>query len=235
MRTLLLLAGWFALGAVAWPQGANNRVLGHLGQTIERAPIRANMSSTARVFYTAERFEYLIVNDTRFEQWYSVLLENGRLGFVRSDQVARLPYKVTASAQAALSARGTPPNKAALLQQSFEYIGTPYQWGGNSLTRGVDCSGFVQQLWGRIGVQLPRTAAQQALVGKPVARLEDLRPGDRLYFWEERRNKIGHTGIFLGFFQDGGAYFIHSSRGRGVDTDDLREPRWLNTLVAARR
>ena len=47
---------------------------------------------------------------------------------------------------------------------------------------------------------------------------------------------MGHTGIFLGFFKDGGAYFIHSSSGRhGVATDDLRDPKWRRILVDARR
>jgi cell wall-associated NlpC family hydrolase len=104
------------------------------------------------------------------------------------------------------------------------------------LTNGIDCSGFVQQLFGKIGVDLPRTAAEQAKVGKKIERLEDLQPGDRLYFWDKKRGKIGHTGIFLGFFKDGGAYFIHSStNNKGVDTDDLRSKKWLNMLVAARR
>ncbi|MCG9894787.1 MAG: C40 family peptidase, partial [Fimbriimonadaceae bacterium] len=118
----------------------------------------------------------------------------------------------------------------------FNYIGTRYVWGGNSLTGGIDCSGFVKELYEGIGVNLPRTAREQARVGKPIERLEDLRAGDRLYFWDRRRGYIGHTGIFLGYHPDGGAYFIHSSsNNRGVATDDLRNPKWRNILVGARR
>jgi len=68
-------------------------------------------------------------------------------------------------------------------------------------------------------------------VGTPVTRLEDLQPGDRLYFWDAKRGMIGHTGIYLG-----GGYFVHSSRGHGgVNTDYLGQKKWLNILVAARR
>ena len=44
---------------------------------------------------------------------------------------------------------------------------------------------------------LPRTAAEQATVGEPITRLEDLQPGDRLYFKERSETRISHTGIYL--------------------------------------
>ena len=82
-----------------------------------------------------------------------------------------------------------------------------------------------------VGGTPPGPAAGQALVGKKTPRLEDLQSGDRLYFWENKRNKIGHTGIYLG-----NGYFVHSSRGHnGVATDYLGQQKWLKILVAARR
>ncbi len=225
---------------------AAGRVIGKLGQAVAETPIRSAATTRSRVFSTTRRFQYLIVNPTRHEGWLAVKLQNGRQGYILADKVARLPYDVRMDAPAptapprgnAASRTGTSGRPAVdeMLQYSFRYVGTPYRWGGNSLSNGIDCSGFVQQLFGKVGVDLPRTAAQQALVGTAVERIEHLRPGDRLYFWEHRRNKIGHTGIFLGFQGDGRAYFIHSSSGRrGVQTDDLANPKWRNLLVAARR
>jgi len=223
------------------------KVIGKLGQAIEAAPIRSAATSRAKVYYTAKKFQYLVINATKNPEWVSVLLQNGRSGYIEADKVARLPYDVKVKApevkagtsardsRAALNtSRGTGA-KAQMLEYSFQFIGTPYVWGGNSLKNGIDCSGFVQQLFGKIGVDLPRTASEQALVGIPVTRLEELQPGDRLYFWESKRGKIGHTGIFLGF-REGYAFFIHSSSGRhGVQTDDLANPKWRKLLVAARR
>lgn len=186
----------------------------------------------------------MVINTTKYDKWLAVLLQNGQTGYVLAEKVAQLPYDVEVPRNLKLTSRssssgrstGNPSDKAEMLQYSFKYIGTPYKWGGNDLNNGIDCSAFVQQLFGRIGVNLPRTAAEQAHVGQKIERLEDLQPGDRLYFWDKKRNKIGHTGIFLGFFQDGGAYFIHSSsNNKGVDTDDLRNKKWLDMLVAARR
>lgn len=215
-------------------------VIGHLGQAVSDTKIYQSASPRSRVFSNVKAYQYLVIRPATVENWHRVVLRNGQLGYISADDVAVLPYEVT-SAQTnpnrpSASAGGSPNGVNELLEYSFNYIGTRYVWGGNSLTNGIDCSGFVQQLFGKIGVELPRTAAQQALVGHKIERLEDLRPGDRLYFWSRSRNMIGHTGIFLGFFPDGGAYFIHSSSSRrGVATDDLRNPTWRNTLVAARR
>jgi cell wall-associated NlpC family hydrolase len=245
---LCLPAGASAQQAVAEGAPAEGKVIGKLGQALEATQIRSAPGSKAKVYYTVKPYQYIVIKPTKYEQWLAVLLQNGRDGYIRADKVARLPYDVRAKAPEAARTGGSAASragvrsvagdgaKAEMLRYSFQYVGTPYRWGGNSLTSGIDCSGFVQQLFGKIGVDLPRTAAEQALVGTPVARLEDLQAGDRLYFWDAKRGKIGHTGIFLGYHADGGAYFIHSStNNRGVDTDDLRMGKWRQILVAARR
>lgn len=225
------------------------KTIGKLGQAIEKGVIyNTRSSSKGRVLSRVKQFQYLVVNKTDNPAWISVVLVNGRLGYMKSDLVAELPYdvQVPKSMLGGTTSRGgtgrstgavvTDSSKQAMLEQSFNYIGTPYKWGGNSLTGGIDCSGFVKELYEGLGVNLPRTARQQAKVGQPVERLEDLQPGDRLYFWDKKRGYIGHTGIFLGFFQDGGAYFIHSSsNNKGVATDDLRNKKWRDMLVGARR
>lgn len=232
---------------------SNGQVIGKLGQTVDEAPIRSSMSSKARIYYTTKKFQYIVINTAKSESWLKVLLANGRYGYIEADKVAKLPYDVrvkgtpdskspTIASNAGsrdklqtLSRGASSSSKQQMLEYSFNFIGTPYKWGGEDLKNGIDCSGFVKKLFGKIGVDLPRTAAEQALVGIPIERFEDLQPGDRLYFWENKRAKIGHTGIFLGF-RDNHAFFIHSSSGRhGVQTDDLAAQKWRKILVAARR
>lgn len=233
--------GWFRvatllgliLGLLAAGTGtlaAQKKVLGKLGQALEPTAIHASPDRKSRVYYRVQAYEYLVINPSTRPGWLRVLLQNGSHGYILAEHVARLPYDVegevrTRAGITASTARGV------AAQYSLRYIGTPYKWGGNDIQRGIDCSGFVKVIYGRIGIDLPRTAAQQALVGQPITRFEDLQPGDRLYFWDRRRNKIGHTGIYLG-----NGFFVHSSSSRrGVATDDLRNPTWRNTLVAARR
>ncbi len=209
---------------------ADKEVIGKLGQATSRAPIFSSMSSKSRIYYHVQPYEYLVLQTTDNPHWFRVLMQNMMYGYIKTDFVAKLPYQVTADVNkprdAVLGSRGT-----SVARNSLNYVGTPYVWGGNDPTNGIDCSGFVKQMFGQIGVNLPRTAAEQVNVGAPVTRLQDLQPGDRLYFWEKKRNKVGHTGIYLGK-----GYFVHSSMGHhGVATDYLGSKNWLKILVAARR
>jgi hypothetical protein len=114
-----------------------------------------------------------------------------------------------------------------------QYIGAPYKYGGTSPRSGFDCSGFVQYVFARQGVNLPRTASQQAQVGTPIA--PDWRAvsaGDLVMF--EENGRIGHVAIYAGRNR-----IIHStSSGGGVRYDDLSTERgdwFVDHMVAARR
>jgi cell wall-associated NlpC family hydrolase len=74
-----------------------------------------------------------------------------------------------------------------------QYLGVPYVWGGES-PAGFDCSGLVQHVYGKLGVNLPRVAADQARAGRPVASMADARPGDLIAFGEP----VDHIGIYAG-------------------------------------
>ena len=92
----------------------------------------------------------------------------------------------------------------------------------------MDCSLFVQTVFGRYGVHLPRTAAEQCEVGQPVS-TANLQAGDRLYFIN-RAGRINHTAIYMGNTQ-----FIHASSNRGcVAIDSLTEPYYAAALLFAR-
>jgi len=86
-----------------------------------------------------------------------------------------------------------------------KWLGTPYLYGGNTKA-GVDCSGFVKNVYKEVGIDLPRTSAEQFKFLKhtnsPVV-------GDLVFF--KKKNTINHVGIFIG---DG--KMIHSSSGKGV-------------------
>lgn len=86
----------------------------------------------------------------------------------------------------------------AVVQYARQYLGYPYVLGGNSLTGGIDCSGFTQQIYAKFGVSLPRVDSDQALCGVEVP-LSQAQAGDLLCYW-------GHVGIYNG---SGG--IIHAS------------------------
>ena len=106
----------------------------------------------------------------------------------------RLPPGVNRANEADAMAYG-PAGKVVNLARSF--VGTPYKWGGTSPS-GFDCSGFLQYIYAKIGVDLPRVSFQQANAGRRVG-LGALRAGD-LVAWDNssRNNGADHIAIFLG-------------------------------------
>lgn len=88
-----------------------------------------------------------------------------------------------------------------VLLESIALMDVSYHWGGNTPASGLDCSGFVHYVFKKaLGVNLPRTAASIAKVGKSV-NLSNLQPGDLLFFNTDfNRNylHISHIGIYLG-------------------------------------
>jgi cell wall-associated NlpC family hydrolase len=97
------------------------------------------------------------------------------------------------SAYGAGSAGGTSVTGDAVVADAEKYIGIPYVWGGEDLT-GMDCSGLVQRTFKDLGVDLPRTAAEQQQVGTAVPSLSDAQPGDLVFFG----NPAYHVAIYLG-------------------------------------
>jgi hypothetical protein len=164
--------------------------------------------------------------ETRFEvnaeppddgaRWIRVGLVDGQLAWIARGDVAFDPPHLSPADLPAFSKR---------------FLGLPYLWGGTS-TYGYDCSGFVQMLYRRLGVLLPRDAQPQAAFkGLAAVERKDLRPGDLLYFGSSDRH-ITHTGMYLG-----GGEFISATVHEHpvVRIDRLDDPFWDKLFVAARR
>jgi peptidoglycan DL-endopeptidase CwlO len=80
-----------------------------------------------------------------------------------------------------------------LVDAAKKYLGVPYVWGGTNPAKGLDCSGLVQRAMKDIGVDVPRTVAQQRHVGTPVPSLAQAKPGDLIVLGGDR-----HIGIYVG-------------------------------------
>ena len=114
-------------------------------------------------------------------------------------------------------------------REALQFLGTPYLWGGELPETGFDCSGFVQYLYGRHGVETPRVAEAQAAVGIPIPP-EGLRAGDAIFF-ADSTGYIHHEGMYLG-----GGYFIHSPKtGDVVKISSLYESYYATQYAGARR
>jgi cell wall-associated NlpC family hydrolase len=106
-------------------------------------------------------------------------------------------------------------------------VGTPYRFGGTT-PRGFDCSGLVFYAYDRVGIAVPRTAADQRRAARSV-RPQAMQPGDLLFF--DTRWKAGHVGVYVG---DG--RFVHApSSGKRVSVERLDRGYYAGRLEHAGR
>jgi LysM repeat protein len=116
-----------------------------------------------------------------------------------------------------------------LVKYAKLFIGAPYQWGGTNLSTGVDCSGFVQDIFAKFHIELPRTSSEQFNVGKPVP-LADIKPGDLLFFKTYAGVYPSHVGIYIG----DNKFISALNQNTGVVISPL-DGYFLNRFVGARR
>jgi cell wall-associated NlpC family hydrolase len=111
------------------------------------------------------------------------------------------------------------------VEYALEAVGTPYRWGGESLSWGFDCSGLVRWAYGRVGVELPHSSYALYGEGRRVneSRME---PGDVLFF-----EGLGHVGLYLGRGR-----MVHAPQtGRNVEVVRLASTNYGARLIGARR
>ena len=125
------------------------------------------------------------------------------------------------------SSNTSKPSNASVGQKiankGCEYIGNPYVYGGNSLTNGIDCSGFVQQIHAKYGISTPRNSTSLRYGGKAVA-VSDMMPGDVVCY-------EGHVAIYIG-----GGQIVHASNSKPYPAGGIKTSNaYYRTIVAVRR
>lgn len=118
------------------------------------------------------------------------------------------------------SAQTASSNGQAVVDYARQFLGNPYVYGGNSLTNGTDCSGFVKGVYAAFGINLPRTSSEQRSVGYAVS-LSEIQPGDIVCY-------SGHVGIYAG-----NNTLIHASNEKIGIT--LTSPVTYRSVLAVRR
>lgn len=118
--------------------------------------------------------------------------------------------------------------KDRLILFAKKMLNVPYRFGGNTFM-GIDCSAYVQKVFGFLDIHLPRSAREQFKIGESVSK-EDLSIGD-LVFFRTYASFPSHVGIYLG-----NNLFIHaSSKNRRVSIDSLETPYYIRRFIGARR
>jgi cell wall-associated NlpC family hydrolase len=120
------------------------------------------------------------------------------------------------------------PLEEKIILFARKFLDIPYRFGGTSFI-GIDCSAFVQKVYGFVGIQLPRSAREQFTLGYPIEK-DHLSIGD-LVFFRTYASFPSHVGIYLGNNE-----FIHtSSKLKKVTIDNLEAPYYLKRYIGAKR
>ena len=116
---------------------------------------------------------------------------------------------------------------SAIIATAKQYIGVNYVYGGTTPS-GFDCSGFVQYVFAKQGVSLPRVSRDQYKLGTAVS-FSNLKAGDLVFFSLAKNGTVDHEGIYVGNGQ-----FINASSSKGVTIYTLGSY-WQSAFLGARR
>ncbi|SDI03191.1 Cell wall-associated hydrolase, NlpC family [Alteribacillus persepolensis] len=122
-------------------------------------------------------------------------------------------------------AAGTNVDVTNLVADAAEHIGVPYVWGGDNPS-GFDCSGFLQYVFAKNGIELPRTVAGMYHAGTSVNKPK---VGD-IVFYETYQEGPSHAGIYIGSNQ-----FIHAGTSTGVTVSNMNTAYWEERFVGVKR
>jgi NlpC/P60 family len=122
-------------------------------------------------------------------------------------------------------------NGQDIINYAQQFLGTPYVWGGNSLSSGVDCSGLVQQVYKHFGLSVARTTYDQMGQGVAVG-MKDLKAGDMVFFDTDKSTSgPDHVGIYIG----NGKFIEAPKPGEGVKISDMKSGYYQDIFMGGRR
>lgn len=170
--------------------------------TTQTLNVRSEMNTECDIVALMPQEEELHVLE-EYDGWVKIDLD-GSEGYVSKDYVALSTQLPKAQTMKELKyGQGVSDTRVSLVSYATQFVGNPYVWGGTSLTRGADCSGFVMSVFAKYGIYLPHSSRAQANCGTKV-NASEAQPGD-LFFYGAGKG-INHVGIYIG-----GGQIVHAS------------------------
>ncbi len=190
--------------------------------------VRALPSTDAELIDQVAKGEELIVldskvftDDEKHGKWVKVSLDSedsadGTVAYVAKEYVD-LSFELTkaVSIEELQYGTGVSSIRVKLVDLAKNYLGDRYVWGGTTLGVGVDCSGYTQALYRKLGYYIPRDSRSQARGGTTIS-TNNLKPGDLVFYGSS--SYINHVAMYIGNGQ-----VIHASNRRdGIKISNMR-------------
>ncbi len=127
--------------------------------------------------------------------------------------------KSVSSGNSGSSNSSTSSVRSRIVNYALRFEGNPYVWGGTSLTKGTDCSGFTQSVFANYGIGIPRDSRSQASGGRTIS-ISNIRQGDLIFY--AKNGSINHVALYIG----NGKVISASSPKAGIKISsyDYRQP-----------
>ena len=183
----------------------------------ETLKVRSEASTDASVVTLAGQDEQLTVTDEQTPGWVKVETADGE-GYI-STEFASVADMYQYAEKPQVSEQKESSSGGSVTSYALQFLGNPYVWGGTSLTKGVDCSGFVMQVYAHYGISLPHSSSALRSVGRGIS-YSEAQPGDIICY-------SGHVALYIG-----GGQIIHASN----PSDGIKiSPATYTNILAVRR
>ena len=180
----------------------------------ETLRVRKKASTDSKIVTLVSEDDKLKVKK-QTDDWAKVKVD-GQTGYVSKDY-AKVTYsfgkaksmkqiqaeQAAKKASVSVSSNGSSATGSRIASYAQQFVGNPYRYGGNSLTGGIDCSGFTQQVMAKFGYSISRTSSSQSGDGRAVS-TSNLRSGDLVFYGDG--GSIDHVALYIG-----GGQVVHAS------------------------
>lgn len=165
-----------------------------------------------------EEFEVLDFDD----EWVKIAVDQDK-GYV-SRQYVDLTYELIKGVSVEETVTGVTGIRAQIVAYAKQFVGNRYVWGGNSLTNGTDCSGFVHLIYRNFGYSIARQSGSLSHNGTRI-NPSNVRPGDLVFYGNG--SSINHVAMYIGNGQ-----IVHASTTRtGIKISNMY---YRNPITAVR-
>lgn len=214
-------------------KSTTSKVLGKVtkGQTFTVKSVAKNWTKITYKKTTGYVANDYVDVDYRFTEATAVTSTDGDITISdnKTDSVGNSSQNSNGSSSSSSSSQGTEIDtkelRKELVDYALQFVGNPYVYGGTSLTQGADCSGFVQTLFAKFGIQLSRVSYEQAKNGREIS-ISQLQPGDLIFYIGSGSTRVSHVSIYIGNNQ-----VIHAlNQSKGICISNL----YYNTPYSVR-
>ena len=167
--------------------------------------VRSGATTDSQVLSSVSKDEELVVLE-ELDGWLKVEVEDFTGYVAREFVTTEIKLKTGNTMKELTYGDGVSDVRVDLVNYALQFVGNRYVWGGTSLTKGVDCSGFTMKVYQKYGISLPHYSGSQPSYGKKITRSQ-LQPGDLIFYASSGR--IDHVAIYIGNGQ-----IVHAANSR---------------------